>query len=295
MRSTRTIIVVMLLWQVFDHASCNAQELQMQSAITRIAESVELSAAQAGLLAEVRVTEGQVVQKGDVLAIVNDAVLQAKLNRAQVEAAIAAEDAGNDVAIRLAEKSRELATTEYERAIGLNQRIPDSVSQREVNMLRLAREKSLLEIEEAKHQQVLARMTRDLRQADVDIARVELGRAVIMAPMSGMVVHVEKRGGEWVDAGTLVAKLVRIDRVRAEGFIASADAGPQLSGAPAELDISQPNRPPMTYKGKVTFVHPEANPVDGRVRIWADFDNHDNQLRPGLPASVRIRVTQSKQ
>jgi multidrug efflux pump subunit AcrA (membrane-fusion protein) len=191
------------------------------------------------------------------------------------------------VAVRLAKKALAVATTEYERAQALNAGLPGTVSERELNVLRLTRDKSELEIENATQQQVIAQLTKRLREADAEIARVEQQRCTISAPISGMVVHVEKHAGEWVEDGGLVARIVSVGRIRAEGYVSDSQAAQRLVGWKGILDLPADGTK-KSMEGEVVFVSPEANPVDGRVRVWIDFDNRTAQLRPGQPASVRL-------
>ena len=42
------------------------------------------------------------------------------------------------------------------------------------------------------------------------------------------------------------------------------------------------------FPGVLRFVSPEVSPVDGRVRIWAEIENPDLLLRPGVRGSLAI-------
>ena len=44
----------------------------------------------------------------------------------------------------------------------------------------------------------------------------------------------------------------------------------------------------LQVSGKVTFVSPEVDPVLGQVRFWAEFENADLSIRPGMIASLTI-------
>ena len=44
----------------------------------------------------------------------------------------------------------------------------------------------------------------------------------------------------------------------------------------------------MEVTGKVTFVSPEVDPVNHQVRVWAEVDNTELVLRPGLAAEMTI-------
>ena len=42
------------------------------------------------------------------------------------------------------------------------------------------------------------------------------------------------------------------------------------------------------FAGKLVFVNPEISPVNGQMRVWAEIENHDLKLRPGLRGSLTI-------
>jgi multidrug efflux pump subunit AcrA (membrane-fusion protein) len=110
----------------------------------------------------------------------------------------------------------------------------------------------------------------------------------ILAPIKGMVVEVLRRPGEWVEPGEDVLRVIRIDRLRAEGLIPFEFVTPQLVGSDAEITVSIPGRPDIVAKGAVVFVNPELNPVNGRVRVRAEFDNPRGLLMPGMRAKMVI-------
>ena len=63
---------------------------------------------------------------------------------------------------------------------------------------------------------------------------------------------------------------------------------PRLQGiAGAHLPIEQ-----KRFRGKITFVDPQIQPVaETAVRIYAEFENKDQELRPGLKGVMTIYLT----
>jgi multidrug efflux pump subunit AcrA (membrane-fusion protein) len=41
-------------------------------------------------------------------------------------------------------------------------------------------------------------------------------------------------------------------------------------------------------------VSPEVEPVNQQVRLWAEFDNPEKQIRPGLVATMEVKSRNSK-
>jgi macrolide-specific efflux system membrane fusion protein len=54
------------------------------------------------------------------------------------------------------------------------------------------------------------------------------------------------------------------------------------------IEVPLPGQPPVQVDGRVVFVSPEVQPVNSQVRFWAEFDNENLRLRPGLTASLTI-------
>jgi len=45
---------------------------------------------------------------------------------------------------------------------------------------------------------------------------------------------------------------------------------------------------PMEARGKVSFISPVANPVNGQVRVFLEIDNSKGELRPGVNVTAEI-------
>jgi multidrug efflux pump subunit AcrA (membrane-fusion protein) len=47
--------------------------------------------------------------------------------------------------------------------------------------------------------------------------------------------------------------------------------------------------------GEIVFVSPEINPVSGQVRVWAEVDNLQGYLKPGMRATMTVDVRQGEE
>ena len=79
-----------------------------------------------------------------------------------------------------------------------------------------------------------------------------------------------------------------MDRLRAEGLIDHQVVGNDATGTPVTLRVMLEEDSPTEFSGNVVFVNPEIDPVDGKVRIWAEIDNEGMQLRPGLRGDMFV-------
>ncbi|WDI43640.1 efflux RND transporter periplasmic adaptor subunit [Bremerella sp. P1] len=269
-----------------------AQDIEVSATLLKIIESVEIPAQQSGVLKMVKAQEGTIVDRGEVIAKIDDEEKILEVEKAKVDFDIAAREAKNDVNIRFAKKSLEVAAAELMRSEEALSIAEKSVSQTEMDRLRLLVEKSRLEIEQSEEKTAIAKLTAQLRDAELQIVKTQLKKHQIESPIQGMVVAVFRRTGEWVETSDSVVKVVRIDRLRAEGFIRNEEAMIELIGSKATVTVDIPNREPIQVEGEVTFVDPEVDPVNGQVRVWVDLENEDLKLRPGLRASMTIQPKQ---
>jgi RND family efflux transporter MFP subunit len=268
-------------------AAAGAEEIQVSSVLVKLLEQVEVPAREAGALADVLVQEGEIVAAGARLAQVEDTDAQLEKRRAELELLGARRAAESDVKVRYAKKSLEVAQTDLRRAVDSEKRLAQSVNQSEMDQLRLQVQRGELEVEEAQLEWDLAKMTRDARENDVRIADYQIQQRRIAAPLAGFVAEIQRHRGEWVQPGQTIVRILRLDRLRAEGLINSRAVQGTVMGRPVKLTV-QLNDHPATFTGKIVFVSPEIDPVNGQVRVWAEIDNSDLRLQPGLHGSMVI-------
>lgn len=263
-----------------------AAPIEVPSMLLKPIEQTDVPAREPGSLAAVDVREGQMVQEGQVLARIEDAEPRTTAERAKTELEIAQAKAQNDVSIRFARKSAEVAKAELRRSTESNEKFSKSVSESEMDRLRLIVEKNTLEIEQAQHELTVAGLTRKVKENDLLAAQHKLERHRIVAPLAGMVVQVSRHRGEWVKPGDIVVRILRLDRLRAEGFLRAQDLSPDLPGRRVRLQVDLPGRPGAEFAGKIVFLDPEIDPVNSQVRIWAELENQGLQVRPGMRAKM---------
>lgn len=258
--------------------------------LIRLVEQVEVPARESGVLADVRVAEGQMVREGEVLAQIDDAEARAAEEHAKADLDVAAARAANTVNVRFGRKSVEVAKAELERSKESNQKYPKSISETEMDRLRLLVEKGGLEVEQAEHELQVAALTQRMKESDYRATQQRVVRHAITAPLAGVVVQVSRHRGEWVKPGDPVARILRLDRLRAEGFLKMPSWREDLQGSPVRLLVDLPKAPSAEFSGKVVFVDPEIDPVNAQVRIWAEFENRGLQLRPGMRAKMVLET-----
>ncbi|MBI3861269.1 MAG: efflux RND transporter periplasmic adaptor subunit [Planctomycetia bacterium] len=263
-------------------------DLHMEDTLVTIIEEIEIPAKVEGVLSAVEAREGRMVESKAVIARIEDDEVRLTHERASTEFEIANKQAKNDLKVRISRKAADVARTELRRAMESNEIQKKSVSDAEIDRLRLAADKADLEIDQAVHEQETAELTSRLKATEMRLAQHAIDRRAIVSPIAGMVVQINSQRGEWVQAGKTVARVVRLDRLRVEGFVHSKFLTGDLVGRKVTLTVDLPGKPATEFSGAIAFVSPEIDPVNQTVRVWAEFENKKLLLRPGLRGKVVI-------
>lgn len=285
----QAFLLLLILGLAWAPRSITAQEIKLTSAVTQIVETVNVPAQRSGVLEFVNVREGQVVSQNEMLGAILDDGSQLNYERARTEFAIAERAAKDDTLVRFAEKSLEVTQAELARSENVNRSVDSAVSDTELDHLRLLVSKAKLEVEKSKIDFEVAKLNASLKEIDLKETKFELSKHEIRSRIAGQIELVERRAGEWIESGQPAFRIVRIDRLRAEGWLGVEEASQIKPNQPAEVTIHMPNRDDVTIAGNVSFVSLNSNPVDGKIRVWVEFENPNKSLRPGLLADVVIK------
>jgi len=266
------------------------EEIEVPSVLIKLIEQVDVPAREAGVLASVNVREGQPVEQGDLLAQIVDTEAQIAEKRAAIELEIARKNAKNDVNIRFAKKSTEVAKAELRRAEESIDQYSKSISDSEMDRLRLVVERSVLEEEQAEYERQIAAYTLQIKENEHLAAEEKVRRRRIVAPLDGVVVDVQRFRGEWVQPGDAVLRILRMDRLRAEGFVSVEALRHDLMDCSVRLEVDLPDETGASFPGKIVFLSPEIDPVNAEVRVWAEIENRGLRLRPGMRAKMIIEL-----
>lgn len=268
--------------------SFGAEPIVLEGAIVTLIEHAEVPARALGPIEQLSVSEGDVVKVGDLLAKIDDGEAALDADRAAIELAVARRDAANELPVLAATKAEEAAKAELKRATDSVAKYEKSISQSELDRLKLAADEAGLRRRQAIHERETAELTARVKDNELQTIRRRLQLHQIVAPISGVVVEVKRRRGEWVEPGVPVVRLLLMERLRVEAFYDAAKLPTDLVGKPVMLRIAPLEGEAVDYPGRITFVHPEVNPINGQVRIWAEVENREGRLRSGMQGTLRI-------
>ena len=289
-RISPSLLILACAWlmsAIAAHAADTPPPIEVETVVLRPMHAAEVPAQQTGLLRELTVGEGEQVAEGQVLAVLDQREAELLVRQAKIECELATEKAGNQVQLRYAQKALEVARAELSRSEESVESFAKSISQSQLDVEKLTVEKLTLEIEQAEHDLQVEQFNRKLKQNELEAARLRLEQHKLRAPFAGTVALVRGRVGEWVEVGSPVLRLVAVEQLRAEGFLDSevldvaGNTSPSLVGSKVQLIVSRPGGAEVQLPGVLRYVSPEMDPVNRQVRVWAEVDNSQRQLRPG--------------
>jgi macrolide-specific efflux system membrane fusion protein len=255
---------------------------------------VQVPALEEGALTSVAVVEGEYVAAGQLLATVDDRQPQLARLAAELERDAALAKAQDDIEVRYSEAALAVAAADLERALAIDRKSPGGVTQQEIQKLQLAKHRDELQIERSKLEMKVARMNADVHQAAVRSAEDAVARRRIVSPIDGVVVTLFHETGEWVAAGEPVLQVVRIDRLRVEGFLSASEFGPEaIAGRSVTVEVPLAQGRVGQFPGKVVYISPLVQ-AGNKYRVRAEVENRaDNGhplLRPGMTATMAIEL-----
>lgn len=266
-----------------------SDEIVVERSQVSLIEEVNIPARRTGVIQEVAVKAGATVEPGTALVKLDDTEAQLAEIEAATELAKARELAASDVEITAAKKARDVAQAELQRALEAVERYSKAISRTELDRLRLLLDRAELAIQQAQLAKRTAEFDAKLRQTKHDQAQLDVDLHVVRSSVGGIVVKRNHQPGEWVEKGTTIMELLRLDRLRCEGRVLRGQGSAALKGRPAKIEIQLTKDKTVTLDGVVTFVDPRVNPVKEDVVVWAEFENPKLQISPGMKATIRIQ------
>ncbi|RMF73073.1 MAG: efflux RND transporter periplasmic adaptor subunit [Acidobacteria bacterium] len=137
---------------------------------------------------------------------------------------------------------------------------------------------------------VAATSTRDRARAVVDEMKARLERAVLRAPIDGVVLDRPVEPGEVVPPGTPIARIETVDRLKAVASVPDTEAAWLEIGRSGTLTFDA--WPGRSFPARIAFVSPAADRETRTFLVELAVDNTTHRLRPGMVgrASLARRV-----
>ncbi|MGK0619098.1 efflux RND transporter periplasmic adaptor subunit [Meiothermus cerbereus] len=254
-----------------------------------------------GRVAEVRVREGELVEAGQVLALLETTNEQAQLRSLQeTVAALQARARAAEADYQSNRTRLQNQLTEVRRNLRLSQELlrVGGVAQGEVE--RLLRQESDLLAQLASLNQARASTQRDLeaqlqaRQSEMASLQRTVAQATLRAPVAGTVAAVGYLAGveTTAAAGAASIRLIEAGSLRVQARLAEADVPAVRPGQPVRLELDAAPEQPLQGKVDRLGVQAEVAGSGGSavLPVFVRFLDKEAEAiaRPGLTVTVRI-------
>jgi membrane fusion protein, multidrug efflux system len=230
-------------------------------------ERVQVTARVAGVVDRVAFSEGQQVKKGDTLVVIDSQ--RFRLLVASAQAAVDKADA--------ALKDNEAMVTRRE---GASDKNPGLIPGEE---LATYRTKTLT-----------AKADREVAVAAMRTAQLNLSDSSIRAPMEGVIQTRTIETGQYVQAGYVMATLLRNDPMLLRFLVEPAEAPRIKAGAIASFTMRETQR---SFNAKVTLVGGSADATTHMIGVTAEVadEGHKYWLRPGSFCDVTLNLGSTRE
>jgi multidrug resistance efflux pump len=261
----------------------------IETVLITVIEETDVPALQEGPITKIDAREGTQVKPGDLLFQIDERRAKIRVAQAESEMIVARKKAETESEIVLAKTETRLSEASLQRALESRKRFPDTPSQAEVDdiLLKIARAKQHLE--KSKHDKELSELALKSAELQLELAKIEYENHQIRSPIRGVVVELKARVGEWVKPGQRLVRVLRVDKLRAEGFMTLEQAQKTTVGAAVTVVPDGSSVAKLTLPGKIVFISPEVDTNDNRKRFIAEIDNAQEKLAPGSRAKLIIK------
>jgi multidrug resistance efflux pump len=301
-------------------AQMTAHTLTIAKGVVESEEEVEISSQVSGIIAKMRVEEGDVVNKGQPLVMLDSSKIFAKMKKSEaaldeararlteLEAGYRAEE------IEMAQSNVNRATAVYEKAKDDYERQNRLYKKDATTLVELQNAEEKMKVAAAQLSESKADLQKRLtgvRKEEIEQARSAVDSAsselkyynlllkdyTISSPIDGVVVERYKDADETVEAGTPILKIVNPDKLRIKAELEETDVGKATEGQPVE--VSTDAYKSKVYRGKVYRILPVVKRRSQRTfdpmasfdintqDIYIHLDNFTG-LKNGMSVTVRF-------
>jgi len=275
------VVGVIIAWQWWQSQSATLPE-GIVSGNGRIeAVQVHIATKYPGRVETILAQEGDMVERGTVLAEMDADELEATLAESRARFA-QAEELAAEAAAAIVERQSALTLAEQELARVLPLAARGSLSQRQAEQAQSVRDSAHASLEVALAHERTAERAIDAARAAVKRAETQLAECVLKASVGGRVLYRLAEPGEMLSAGGRVLTLLDLDDIYMEIFVPGRDATRLAIGSEARIIIDA--LPEYVIPAEVSFVAPEAQFTPKEVETQNERDK--------LMFRVKVRVPQ---
>ena len=144
-----------------------------------------------------------------------------------------------------------------------------------------------LAIDQYKNEKIVNTYTADAKKAEMESAEEAIHRRKVCAPFDGVVQKITQHLGEWVKPGDPVVRLIRMDRLKVEGYLKVADYNPgDVMNRTVNVKVVLAGGREVSAPGQIVYVDPEVKSLR-EYMVRAEVDNRRKRQGSSAPVCRR--------
>lgn len=282
------IVLVVLLAVLIVYLNLSRREVTSKLVLSGVVEATEsdLSFRIPGKIVTINYDKSELVDSGAVVASLDSSELAVA-----VQQATDAYEAGKANIRQL-----EVSLGTIERNLGKLKELVPSGAATQAQLDDLTDSKR-----QAEAQLQYARKNLQVLEANIEMAKIRLGYAELMSPLTGTVLDRMYEPGEVIQVGSPVLTLANLDDLKIKVYVPELYLGKVKLGQ--EVLIYIDSRPDKPFKGKIKRIYDKAEFTPKNIQTRAErvkevfaveigSSSHNGMLKPGLPCDVDIPLNQ---
>lgn len=313
--------LLILAAMVFVSGCGDGNHGSIEASGTLEAVEVNIASKTSGHLIRLNVEEGDKVNVGDTIAVIDHDMpaLQLRQAIAGVDLAQAQYNLLNNGArkedLRAAEENVRQAESAFQTAKADHERIKELFASNSVSKKQNEDAESRLTITQAQYisaQQNLQKLQRFARPEDIqaakarvdqakaqaDLIRKQISDSYIVAPVAGTVTYKPVEVGELITTGTVLVRLSKLEKMELMIYVNETELGKVKLGSQADVMID--TYPDKRYPATVVYVSPIAEFTPRNVQtkdertklvfgVKLEVANQTGELKSGMPADALVQ------
>ncbi|MEM6331370.1 MAG: HlyD family efflux transporter periplasmic adaptor subunit, partial [Planctomycetota bacterium] len=259
-----------------------------------LVDDLELHATEAGILDFVGVKEGARVRAEDVLVKIDTRQAEKARDVARLALRAAVELARDEIEITYAKAAADVAMSTLQELRETNARVQGAVTEADVRQARLDHRRSILAIEKAEKDKMMAGFDAQTKMAELQAAELAIERRTLRAPFAGMVQRIVRDEKEWVNPGDPILRLIRLDTLQVDVLVPIADHAPaDLDGCEVTVSVAAGGGRTVTATGRVVYIDPIlVRGVQGQQAVVrAEITNREQNGRWAVLPKMKAQMT----
>ena len=262
-------------------------------------QQVTLHAMESGFVKSIRKDIGDAVQKGEVIAVLENPDLVQLLKRAEAGLSRAkAVQLKADANLLKAQAMEKAATAAANRLNAVFVKTPSLTPVAEVERAQASAASALADVSIAKAEIEAAKKEVAALMAEKDAVSMRIQMLTVRAPFSGIVTKRYVDDGAAIQSGLSnsnpkpIVEIQATNPIRLTLPLPESDAAAVRTGM--EVTVSFPELPGESFKAKVSRTANAIDPTSGTMQVEIDLPNSKSTIKPGMYAKVAMQISSRK-